>query len=144
MRQNICDGLGFSREDREVNVRRIAFVADLLARNGVLTFVAAVSPYRRPRDDARARMGERFIEVHVRASVETCEERDVKGLYERARSGQITGLHRRVRPLRGAATSPELELDTESENAQESAARLVELVEERLSARGEAAAAGVP
>ena len=138
VRQNICDGLGFSREDREINVRRIAFVADLLARNGVVTFVAAVSPYRRPRDDARARMGERFIEVHVRASVEACEERDVKGLYERARSGQIQAFTGVSDPYEEPLT-PELELDTESESAQESAARLVELVEERLTARGEAA-----
>jgi predicted metal-dependent phosphoesterase TrpH len=77
VRQNLCSGLGFSREDRDVNVRRIAWVADLLARNGVITFVAAVSPYRRPRDEARARMGDRFVEVHVRASVEECERRDV-------------------------------------------------------------------
>ena len=130
VRQNICDGLGFSREDREINVRRIAFVADLLARNGVVTFVAAVSPYRRPRDDARARMGERFVEVYVRASVETCEERDVKGLYERARSGQIQAFTGVSDPYE-EPLSPELELDTERESAQESAARLVELVEER-------------
>ena len=103
VRQNICDGLGFSREDREVNVRRIAFVADLLARNGVVTFVAAVSPYRRPRDDARARMGERFVEVYVRASVEACEDRDVKGLYRARPRRQDRGVHRGVRPLRGAA-----------------------------------------
>ena len=91
MRQNLCAGLGFSREDRDVNVRRIAWVADLLSRNGVVTFVAAVSPYRSTRDEARARMGERFVEVHVKASVEECERRDVKGLYERARAGEIQG-----------------------------------------------------
>ena len=68
VRQNLCAGLGFSREDRDINVRRIAWVADLLTRNGVITFVAAVSPYRGARDEARARMGERFVEVHVRAS----------------------------------------------------------------------------
>ncbi len=134
VRQNICDGLGFSREDREVNVRRIAFVADLLARNGVVTFVAAVSPYRRPRDDVRARMGERFLEVYVRASVETCEERDVKGLYERARNGQIKALTGVSDPYE-EPLSPELEVDTEGESAQDSAARLVDLVEERLTAR---------
>ena len=143
VRQNICDGLGFSREDREINVRRIAFVADLLARNGVLTFVAAVSPYRRPRDDARARMGERFIEVHVRASVEACEERDVKGLYERARSGQIQAFTGVSDPYE-EPLSPELELDTEGESAQESAARLVDLVEARLTERGESEAAARP
>jgi adenylyl-sulfate kinase len=135
LRQNICDGLGFSREDRETNVRRIAFVADLLTRNGVIAFVAAVSPYRRPRDDARARMGERFAEVHVRASVETCEGRDVKGLYERARSGRIQAFTGVSDPYE-EPLAPELELDTEGESAQDSAARLVGLVEERLAARG--------
>ena len=89
VRQNLCAGLGFSREDRDVNVRRIAWVADLLSRNNVVTFVAAVSPYRSTRDEARARMGERFVEVHVKASVDECERRDVKGLYERARAGKI-------------------------------------------------------
>ena len=139
VRQNICDGLGFSREDREVNVRRIAYVADLLARNGVVTFVAAVSPYRRPRDDARARMGERFLEVYVRASVEACEERDVKGLYERARNGQIKAFTGVSDPYE-EPLAPELELDTERESAQESAARLVALVEEQIAARGRARA----
>jgi 3',5'-nucleoside bisphosphate phosphatase len=89
VRQNLCAGLGFSREDRDVNVRRIAWVADLLSRNGVVTFVAAVSPYRATRDEARARMGDRFVEVHVRASFDEGERRDVKGLYERARAGEI-------------------------------------------------------
>ena len=91
VRQNLCAGLGFSREDRDVNVRRIAWVADLLSRNGIVTFVAAVSPYRQTRDEARARMGDRFVEVHVRASVDECERRDVKGLYESARAGKIQG-----------------------------------------------------
>jgi adenylyl-sulfate kinase len=97
VRQNLCAGLGFSREDRDVNVRRIAWVADLLSRNGVVTFVAAVSPYRATRDEARARMGKRFVEVHVRASVDECERRDVKGLYERARADARD----RVRVARG-------------------------------------------
>ena len=136
LRQNICDGLGFSREDRATNVRRIAFVADLLTRNGVVAFVAAVSPYRGPRDDARARMGERFAEVYVRASVHTCEQRDVKGLYERARAGKIEAFTGVSDPYE-EPVSPELELDTESEGAQESAARLVELVESRLAERAE-------
>ena len=132
VRQNLCAGLGFSREDRDVNVRRIAWVADLLSRNGVVTFVAAVSPYRGTRDEARARMGERFVEVHVRASVEECERRDVKGLYERARAGEIQALHRRSDPYEEPLAA-ELTLETESESPEESAARLVEYVERRLS-----------
>jgi 3',5'-nucleoside bisphosphate phosphatase len=133
VRQNLCAGLGFSREDRDVNVRRIAWVADLLARNGVVTFVAAVSPYRGARDEARARMGERFLEVHVRASVEECERRDVKGLYGKARTGEIEAFTGVSDPYE-EPRSPELLLDTEQETPAESAARLIALIEERLAA----------
>jgi adenylyl-sulfate kinase len=141
VRQNLCAGLGFSREDRDVNVRRIAWVADLLSRNGVVTFVAAVSPYRQTRDEARSRMGSRFVEVHVRATVEECERRDVKGLYERARAGKIqafTGVSDPYEEPRAA----EIVLETESESAQESAQRLVEYVEQRLSGPAEPALPG--
>jgi adenylyl-sulfate kinase len=130
VRQNLCAGLGFSREDRDVNVRRIAWVADLLSRNDVVTFVAAVSPYRRTRDEARARMGDRFVEVYVRASVEECERRDVKGLYERARAGKIQGFTGVSDPYEEPLAA-ELTLETEAESAEESARRLVEFVEAR-------------
>jgi 3',5'-nucleoside bisphosphate phosphatase len=132
LRQNLSADLGFSREDRNRNVHRIAWVSDLLSRNGVITFVAAVSPFREPRDAARARMGNRFLEVYVRASVEACERRDVKGLYQRARSGQIQGFTGVDDPYE-EPLSPELVIDTESESAEESAARLIALVEERLA-----------
>jgi 3',5'-nucleoside bisphosphate phosphatase len=132
VRQNLCAGLGFSREDRDVNVRRIAWVADLLSRNGVVTFVAAVSPYRGARDEARARMGDRFVEVHVRATVEECERRDVKGLYERARAGEIQAFTGVSDPYE-EPLAPELVLETEAESPEESARRLVEYVERRLS-----------
>jgi adenylylsulfate kinase len=132
VRQNLCADLGFSREDRDQNVHRLAWVSDLLSRNGVITFVAAVSPFREPRDAARARMGKRFLEVHVRASVEECERRDVKGLYQRARSGQIQGFTGVSDPYE-EPRSPELLVDTEQETAEESAAKLVALVEERLA-----------
>jgi 3',5'-nucleoside bisphosphate phosphatase len=133
VRQNLCSGLGFSREDRDVNVRRIAWVADLLTRNGVVTFVAAVSPYRGARDEARARMGERFLEVHVRASVEECERRDVKGLYSKARAGEIAAFTGVSDPYE-EPQAPELTLETEQESPAESAARLIALIEERLAA----------
>jgi adenylyl-sulfate kinase len=132
VRQNLCAGLGFSREDRDVNVRRIAWVADLLSRNDVVTFVAAVSPYRRTRDEARARMGERFVEVYVRASVDECERRDVKGLYERARAGEIQGFTGVSDPYEEPLAA-ELTLETEQESPEASARRLVEHLEARLS-----------
>jgi adenylyl-sulfate kinase len=130
VRQNLCAGLGFSRADRDENVRRIAFVADLLSRNGVVTFVAAVSPFREARGAARGRMGRRFVEVYVRASVEECERRDVKGLYSRARAGEIPAFTGVSDPYE-EPDEPELVIETESETPEASAARLVELVEER-------------
>ena len=88
VRENLTRGLGFSKEDRDENIRRIGFVSHLLTRNGVVVLVAAISPYREARDDVRARIGD-FVEVYVNAPLEVCEARDVKGLYEKARAGQI-------------------------------------------------------
>ena len=89
VRENLSKGLGFSKEDRDTNIRRIAFVADLLSRNGVPVITAAISPYAEIRDEARELMGDRFVEVYVKASVDTCAERDVKGLYAKAFAGEI-------------------------------------------------------
>src|ERR671925_1345412 len=80
VRQNLSKGLGFSKEDRDTNIRRVAFVADLLSRNGVPVITAAISPYREIRHEARELMDGRFIEVYTKAPLEICEERDVKGL----------------------------------------------------------------
>ena len=88
VRTNLSKGLGFSREDRDINIRRIGFVANLLSRNGVVALVAAISPYRATRDELR-QTNENFIEVYINAPLEICEERDVKGLYAMARSGEI-------------------------------------------------------
>ena len=130
VRENLSKGLGFSKEDRDTNIRRIAFVADLLSRNGVPVITAAISPYREIRDEARETMGERFIEVFVKASVEFCAERDVKGLYEKAFKGEIkefTGVSDPYEP----PLNPEVTLDTEHDSAEDSAAKLLALLEER-------------
>ncbi len=130
VRENLSKGLGFSKEDRDTNIRRIAFVADLLSRNGVPVITAAISPYRELRDEARELMGNRFIEVFVKASVEVCAERDVKGLYEKAFKGEIkefTGVSDPYEPPLNA----ELTLDTEHQSAEESAAAILSLLEER-------------
>jgi adenylylsulfate kinase len=130
VRENLSKGLGFSKQDRDTNIRRIAFVADLLSRNGVPVITAAISPYREIRDEARELMGERFIEVFVKASVEVCAERDVKGLYEKAFKGEIkefTGVSDPYEP----PLNPEVALDTEHESAEESAAKLLTLLEDR-------------
>jgi adenylylsulfate kinase len=130
VRENLSKGLGFSKEDRDTNIRRIAFVADLLSRNGVPVITAAISPYREIRDEARELMGDRFIEVFVKASVEVCAERDVKGLYEKAFKGEIkefTGVSDPYEP----PLNPELTLDTEHQTPEESAAQILSLLEER-------------
>src|SRR3954452_25469310 len=88
-RENLSQGLGFSKEDRDTNIRRIAFVADLLSRTGVPVITSAISPYAGIRQEARALMGDRIVEVYVEASVDTCAERDVKGLSAKAFSGEI-------------------------------------------------------
>jgi adenylylsulfate kinase len=90
VRENLSKGLGFSEEDRNTNIRRIAFVAHLLQRNGVFVITAAISPYRAIRDEARAMIKD-FVEVYADAPLEVCEERDVKGLYAKARAGEIKG-----------------------------------------------------
>src|SRR3954447_7865272 len=129
-RANLSQGLGFSKEDRDTNIRRIAFVADLLSRNGVPVITAAISPYRELRDEARQLMGDRFIEVFVKASVEVCAERDVKGLYEKAFKGEIkefAGVSDPYEP----PLNPELTLDTEHDSAEEDAGKIVSLLEER-------------
>src|SRR3954465_6419930 len=129
-RPNPSKGLGFSKEDRDPNIRRIAFVAALLSRNGVPVITAAISPYREIRDEARELMGDRFIEVFVKASVEVCAERDVKGLYEKAFKGEIkefTGVSDPYEP----PLNPELTLDTEHDSAEEDAQKILSLLEER-------------
>jgi adenylylsulfate kinase len=130
VRENLSKGLGFSKEDRDTNIRRIAFVADLLSRNGVPVITAAISPYRETRDEARELMGDRFIEVFVKASVEVCAERDVKGLYAKAFSGEIKEFTGVSDPYE-EPLSPEIVLDTENESPEESAQKLISLLEER-------------
>src|SRR5215471_4650655 len=88
VRTHLSKGLGFSREDRDTNIARIAFVAHLLARNGVFVLVAAISPFRSARDAARTTIGD-FVEVHVAPPLEECVKRDVKGLYKKAIAGEI-------------------------------------------------------
>src|ERR687883_771177 len=124
VRTNLSKGLGFSKEDRDTNIRRIAFVADLLSRNGVVAITAAISPYREIRDEARGTMGERFVEIFVKASVEECARRDVKGLYEKAFKGEIkefTGVSDPYEP----PLDPEVVVDTEAETPDESAGKVL-------------------
>lgn len=129
VRTNLTKGLGFSKEDRDENIRRIGFVADLLTRNGVIVLVAAISPYRAIREEVKARIGD-FIEVYVSAPVEVCEERDVKGLYAKARSGEIkqfTGISDPYEP----PLEPEVNCETHKETLEESVNKVIAKLEER-------------
>jgi adenylylsulfate kinase len=130
VRENLSKGLGFSKEDRDTNVRRIAFVADLLSRNGVPVITAAISPYKEIRDEAREMMGDRFIEVYIEASVDACAERDVKGLYKKAFAGEIKEFTGVSDPYE-APENPEVTCHTESESPEESAQKLLTYLEER-------------
>jgi len=141
VRENLSKGLGFSKEDRDTNIRRIAFVADLLSRNGVPVITAAISPYKEIRDEARELMGDRFVEVFVKASVDTCAERDVKGLYAKAFSGEIKEFTGVSDPYE-VPENPDFVADTESETPEESAEKLLAYLEQRgLIPAGEPAAA---
>src|ERR1017187_8001211 len=88
VRQHISKGLGYSKEDRDENIRRIGFVAELLTRNGVIVLVSAISPYRAARDEVRGLIGN-FLEVYVEAPLELCRQRDVHGIYRRSLAGEI-------------------------------------------------------
>jgi adenylylsulfate kinase len=129
VRTNLSKGLGFSKEDRDTNVLRIGFVADLLTRNGVGVIVSAISPFKEVRDQVRRNVGEDFIEVFVDAPLEVCAERDVKGLYKKAFSGEIPHFTGVSDPYEAPA-APELHIKTNEEDAQESARKVIGYLEE--------------
>lgn len=127
VRENLSKGLTFSQEDRDINIRRIGFVAHLLTRNGVIVLVSAISPYRAVRDEVRQQIGD-FVEVHVSAPLEVCEQRDVKGLYQRARAGEIKGFTGIDDPYE-APLNPEVNCQTHQETLQESVDKVVQALE---------------
>ena len=129
VRTNLSKGLGFSREDRDTNILRIGFVANLLTRNGVAVIVSAISPYKEARDQVRRDIGDDFIEVFVDCPVEVCAERDVKGLYKKAYAGEIKEFTGVSDPYEAPA-APELTLRTNEEDAAESAKRVIMKLEE--------------
>jgi adenylylsulfate kinase len=130
MRRSLCRDLGFSKHDRDENIRRIGFVADLLSRNGIIVLVSAISPYRAIRDELRHRT-RNFVEVYVNASLEVCERRDCKGLYRKARLGQISGLTGFDDPYE-PPLHPEIECYTDRESVTESVEKIVGYLESHL------------
>ncbi len=128
IRTHLSKGLGFSKEDRDTNIRRIGYVARLLSRNGVIAISAAISPYRDVRDELRSQH-ERFFEVYMHCTIEKLSERDVKGLYKKALAGEIknfTGISDPYEP----PVNPDLVLDSATETVEQSLRKLIGRLEE--------------
>lgn len=128
IRTNLSKGLGFSKEDRDTNILRIGFVANLLSRNGVVAITAAISPYRAIRDEVRA-IEPNFVEIYVKASLEVCESRDVKGLYAKARAGEIKGFTGIDDPYE-EPLNPEIICDTDRESVADSVKTVLSKLED--------------
>ncbi|MCL4490168.1 MAG: adenylyl-sulfate kinase [Chloroflexi bacterium] len=128
VRENLSKGLGFSKEDRDTNIRRIGFVCDLLSRNGVVAIAAAISPYRAIRDENRTRIG-RFLEVYISCPLDVLMQRDVKGLYKKALAGEIknfTGIDDPYEP----PLQPEVMIESDRESPEMSAAKVLAKLQE--------------
>jgi adenylylsulfate kinase len=128
VRTHLSKGLGFSKEDRDENIRRIGFVCNLLSKHGVFAIAAAISPYRDIRDEVRSAANGKFLEVYVSTPIEECARRDVKGLYEKAFKGEIanfTGVSDPYEPPLEA----EVTIETVGESVEASAARVLEALE---------------
>ncbi len=128
IRTNLSKGLGFSREDRDLNIKRIGFVAHLLTRNDVIAICSAISPFREPRDYNRRLIGN-FVEVYVKCSVDECEKRDVKGLFKKARAGEIKGFTGVDDPYEEPLHA-EVVCETENQTPEESADQVMKKLEE--------------
>ena len=127
VRTNLSKGLGFSKEDRDTNIRRIGFVSNLLTRNGVASIVAAISPYREVRDEVRANIGS-FVEVYVQCPLDELVRRDVKGLYEKALRGEIENFTGVSDPYEEPENA-EVVVDTERESVEESVEKVLSALE---------------
>lgn len=123
VRKSLCRGLGFSKEDRDENIRRIGYVAGLLTKHGVIALVSAISPYRAAREEVRASIGY-FIEIYANAPLEICESRDDKGLYKKARSGELTGFTGIDDPYE-PPLHPEVECRTDLETVEQSVNKIM-------------------
>jgi len=133
VRQHLSKDLGFNKEGRDENIRRIGFMAELLTRNGVIVLVAAISPYREIRREIRSHIGN-FVEVYVNAPLALVEQRDLTGLYRRYRAGEIHGVAGMDAPYEAPLT-PEVECHTDRETLAESAEKVIRAVEDRLAGR---------
>ena len=129
VRQGLTRDLGFSKEDRDKNIERVTFVAKLLTRNNIIVLATFVSPYRERRRKSRQEIG-KFIEVYVKASLEECIKRDVKGMYKKALAGEIKNFTGIDDPYE-EPTDPEITLDTDNETVEESVKKIVKYLENK-------------
>lgn len=135
IRENLSKGLGFSKEDRDTNIRRIGYVANLLSRNGVVSITAAISPYQAIRDELRAKSQAPFIEIYVEAPLDVLEGRDTKGLYKKARAGIIKNFTGVSDPYE-APVKPEVAVHTADESIEESAEKILAYLKKRGLLKG--------
>lgn len=132
IRKGINKDLSFSPEDRTENIRRIAEIANLMVEAGMVTLAAFVSPYRKDREDIRKIVGnDNFVEVFVNTSLEACEKRDVKGLYKKARAGEIANLTGITAPYE-EPVNPDIEIKTEEKSVEEAVNQIMEHIEKKL------------
>ncbi len=127
VRENLSKGLGFSKEDRDTNIRRIGYVCKLLSRNGAVAISAAISPYKSIRDEVRGTI-ENFVECYVRTPLEVAEARDVKGLYKKARAGEIKEFTGVSDPYE-EPDKAEIVIDSDKESVDESTAKIIRTLE---------------
>lgn len=127
VRENLSKGLGFSKEDRDTNIRRIGYVAKLLARNGVVAMTAAISPYAEIRNQVR-RMCNKFVEVYAECSIAELTRRDVKGLYQKALAGEIKNFTGISDPYEAPA-NPEVRINSETQSPEESVRQILDYLE---------------
>ena len=132
IRQHLWKELGFSKEDRDENIRRIAFLAGLLTRNGIITITSFISPYRELRDHARKTIGN-FVEVYVKCPVETCMERDPKGLYLKAIAGEIKNFTGISDPYE-EPINPEIVIESDKDSVEECVNKIIDKLDELMSA----------
>lgn len=131
VREHLTRDLGFTKEDRDENIRRISFVAKLLSRNNVIVITSFISPYRETRKEAAEEIGpEKFVEVFVKCPLEVCKKRDVKGLYEKAIRGEIENFTGISDPYE-EPENPDIVIETDKEEPEESAQKIIEKLQEK-------------
>lgn len=131
LRQSLCRDLGFTQKDRSENLRRTAELAKIISDNGNIVICSFISPLHSQREQARSILGNKFYEVHIDTSIEECEKKDVKGLYKKARSGEIkefTGISSKYE----SPKNPDLKITTSKKTIEDSSKELIDFIEQKI------------